>query len=132
MLCSDEQKEAHFRRFEHEDPAGDHTPEAAAVGGLGGLLLGGAVAAVGVATGGLALIAAGALAGAGGIAGSFVGVMLTRGGEGELADFYDQAVREGRLLVGVEAHGAGAAAKLAAAEAVFAEAGAEVVRLEEG
>ncbi|QDT17077.1 hypothetical protein [Alienimonas californiensis] len=132
VLCSDEVKEAHFRRFEHEDPAGDHAAEAATAGGVAGLLLAGAVAAFGAATGGLAVIGAAAVAGAGGISGSLIGAMLTRGGEGELADFYDQAVREGQMLIGVEVHGAGAAARLKAAEEIFAAEGVQSISLSDG
>ncbi|MFH5803134.1 hypothetical protein [Alienimonas sp. DA493] len=132
VLCSDEVKEAHFRRFEHEDPAGDHAAEAATAGGVAGLLIAGAVAAVGAATGGLAVIGAAAVAGAGGISGSLIGAMLTRGSEGELADFYDQAVREGQLLIGVEAHGRDAAARLKAAETIFEAEGVKSVSLSDG
>jgi len=132
VLCSDEVKEAHFRRFEHEDPAGDHSAEAAVAGGVGGLLVAGAVGAIGAATGGLAVIGAAAVAGAGGVFGSLIGAMLTRGSEGELADFYDQAVREGQLLLGVEVHGDDAAARLATAEEVFATEGLQSVPLEDG
>ncbi|NNJ27139.1 hypothetical protein [Alienimonas chondri] len=132
VLCSDEVKEAHFRRFEHEDPAGDFTPQAIASGGVTGLLVAGAVAAVGAATGGLAVIGAAAVAGAGGISGSFLGAMLTRGNEGELADFYDQAVREGQILIGVEVHGPRSAARLAKVEEIFAAEGVRSLSLADG
>ncbi len=132
VLCSDEVKEAHFRRFEHEDPAGDQTPQAVAAGGVAGLLIAGAMASFAAATGGLAVIGAAAVAGAGGVSGSLIGAMLTRGSEGELADFYDQAVREGQLLVGVEVHGPNAAARLAQAEAVFAAEDVRVIALSDG
>ena len=130
VICSDDAKEAHFRRNEHEDQAGAHTATAAAAGGTLGLLLGGFAALAGtLATGGLALVGAGAVAGAGGVAGSLIGAMLTRGEEGELADFYDQGVREGHLLVGVEAGGRDAPAMLAAAETVFRDLGSRPVTL---
>ena len=132
VLCSDDTKEAHFRRQEHEDPAGEHTAESAAAGGAVGLLLGGFAAIAGAATGGLALVGAGAVVAAAGATGAFAGAMLTRGEEGELADFYDQGVREGSLLVGVEAGGANAAARLAKAEALFRELNARPVRLRHG
>ena len=132
VLCSDDAKEAHFRRQEHEDPAGEHAATAAAGGGAMGLLLGGFAALAGAATGGLALVGAGAIAGAGAATGAFAGAMLTRGEEGELADFYDQGVREGQLLVGVEATGPNAAAQLASVEEMFRELGARPVRLRHG
>ncbi|MDQ3331067.1 MAG: hypothetical protein M3552_10495, partial [Planctomycetota bacterium] len=86
-------------------PSGGHTAEAAAAGGAIGLSLGGLAALTGiVATGGVGLAAAGAMLGAG-VTGSFIGAMLTRGVEKEAADFYDQQLRRGQILIVVEQHG---------------------------
>lgn len=112
VVCSDKVKEQHFRRFEHEDPAGAHAGAAAAsgaaIGGLVGLL---SVAAFVTGTGGLGLFVVGPLflssAGAGALVGGLVGAMTTRGLEKDLADFYDQAVVQGKILVAAEAHGDG-------------------------
>jgi hypothetical protein len=68
----------------------------------------------------------------GGLVGSFLGAMLTRGLEKEAANYYDQAVQDGKLLVVVEDHGAGAADRLLKAECLLAAAGAEPVSLPEG
>ena len=66
--------------------------------------LGGLAALTGiVATGGVGLAAAGAILGAG-VTGSFIGAMLTRGVEKEAADFYDQELRRGQILVVVDDH----------------------------
>ena len=134
VVCSDEAKEEHFRRFDHEDPAGDHTGGAAVVGGVLGLAAGGLAGFAALATGGLALVGAGAIAGAGAVAGSFLGVMLTRGEEGALSDFYDQAVREGHLLIGVEVAGDGPAGdrdrRAAEAERLFTEQGGTPIQLD--
>ena len=132
VICSDETKEQYFREFEHQQPAGTNTPAAAAVGGTIGASLGGAAAgAVGLATGGLPLIgAAGIGIWAGGILGGFLGAMATRGVEKEAANFYDQAVSKGKLLVAVEEHER--LPSLALAEHVLAEAGAEPLPLPEG
>ena len=142
VLSSDEQKEAHFRRYEHQDPAGAHSGRAAAVGGLVGLAAGAAAGLLWSALEGWATFwadplgqaKAAAVTGAGAILGAVVGVMLTRGAEGELADFYDQAVREGAVLVGaaVDPDAPAAAARLAAAEAAFAAEGLRPVALEAG
>jgi hypothetical protein len=134
VICSDEAKEAHFREFQHEDPAGAHTGNAALAGGAIGATLGGLAALAGiVATGGIGLAATGAiLASAGGLSGTFVGAMLTRGVEKEIADFYDQEVRHGKLLVSVEVHGPEAPARLAEASAILAESGAQPLPLTEG
>jgi hypothetical protein len=58
--------------------------------------------------------------------------MLTRGVEKEAANFYDQAVTDGKLLVTAHADGDDAAAKLARAERILAESGAEPLPLSEG
>lgn len=134
VVCSDEAKERHFREFEHAKPAGTNTPAAVAVGGSIGAALGGLTAiAAGAATGGVGLlVAGGAAAWTGGVFGGFLGAMMSRGTENELANFYNQAVVLGRILVAVEIHGDSAAARLAKAERIFTEVGAEPLPLPEG
>ncbi len=137
VVCSDKVKEEHFKRFEHEDPAGAHTAAAAAsgaaIGGLVGLM---SMAAFVTGTGGLGLFVFGPLflssAGAGALVGGLVGAMTTRGLEQEIANFYDQAVVQGKVLVAAEAHGDNAAARLARAEQILHQAGAAPVALDQG
>src|SRR3954467_131177 len=71
VVCSDETKERYFSEFEHQDPAGTYTPAATIAGGTIGALLGGLTVVVSaIATGGVALWAAGPItAWAGGVAG---------------------------------------------------------------
>jgi hypothetical protein len=102
VICSDQNVEKRFEAFHHQDKAGEHTPEAAMTGGLLGAALGGLTAIGMVASGGVALIAAGGFAAFGGIAGSLIGALMTRGMEKELADYYDQAVVQGNILVAAE------------------------------
>ncbi len=134
VLCSDETKERYFAEFEHQEPAGTFTPTAAIAGGTIGALLGGlTVVASAIATGSLALWAAGPItAWAGGVAGGLVGAMMTRGVEKELANFYQQAVVSGQILVAAEDHGSNAAAMLAKAAKILAESGAKPLPLPEG
>jgi hypothetical protein len=134
VLCSDETKELYFKEFEHQDPAGTHTGKAAVVGGTIGAAVGGlAVIASAVATGSLTLWAAGPItAWAGGVAGGLVGAMMTRGIEKELANYYQQAVMDGQILVAAEDHGPNREASLARAAEVLAKAGALPVELPEG
>ncbi len=134
VVCSDETKERHFREFEHQEKAGSNTPAAAATGGAIGATLGSVAAgAVGLAMGGVPLIVAGGIGlMAGAVWGGFIGAMMTRGIEKEAADFYDQAVQEGKLLVTVEHSPAGGSPNLAEAEAILSAAGAEPVSLAEG
>ena len=133
VVCSDETKESYFREFEHQEPAGTFTPTATIAGGTIGALLGGAtVIASAVATGSLALWAAGPItAWAGGVAGGLVGAMMTRGVEKELANFYQQAVLEGQILVAAEA-GDARSSSFGQAARVLAEAGAKPLTLPEG
>lgn len=102
VICSDGAKRQHFAGLHESEPSGSHTAEAATAGGAIGLALGSLAALTGVvATGGIGLAAAGAILGSG-VTGSFIGAMLTRGVEKEAADFYDQELRRGQILVVVE------------------------------
>jgi hypothetical protein len=134
VICSDETKERYFREFEHQQQAGANTPAAAAVGGaIGATLFGLSAVAAGAAPGGVPLAIAGGWAVmTGGVAGGFLGAMLTRGFEKEAANYYDQAVAAGKILVTVEVHGPAAQGRLARAWQILEEAGAEPVPLVEG
>src|SRR4051812_37570774 len=134
VVCSDETKERYFSEFEHQHPAGTYTPTATIAGGTIGAIVGGlAVLASAVATGSLALWAAGPItAWAGGVAGGLVGAMMTRGVEKELANFYQQAVIEGQILVAAEDHGTDGQKHLAKAAQILASAGAHPMPLAEG
>ena len=118
------------------DEAGAHTKEAAAAGGSVGAVLGGLVTAGGaVASGGTGLLLVGPLLGgflAGGVAGGFVGAMSTRGLEPEIADYYDQSIRDGKVLVAVDLASEEDEPSARTAERVLREAGADPVGLPEG
>jgi hypothetical protein len=119
-----------FEGTKHQEPSGSHTPRAIAAGGAIGILLGGLTAAALTATGGLALLVAGPIFGggaAGGVVGSLIGAMMTRGLEPEVADFYDQALQKGSILVAVEA--APGSAQEQTAHAIFERTGSEAVQL---
>jgi hypothetical protein len=68
----------------------------------------------------------------GAVAGGLIGAMTTRGMEKEIADYYDQAVRKGKILVGVEYEGADQEERLALAERLLCDAGAEPIALSAG
>jgi hypothetical protein len=134
VVCSDDAKERYFRQFEHQDPAGTHTPRNALVGGAIGATLGG-LAAVGgaMATGGLSLLAtAGIAAWAGGVFGGLVGAMSARGIEKELANYYQQAVLDGKILVAAEDETPSRSRTLPEAARILEEAGAHPIALPEG
>ncbi|HTM52621.1 MAG TPA: hypothetical protein VL175_01255 [Pirellulales bacterium] len=132
VVCSEESIKRHFARFEHQDPAGTETPRAAIAGGVAGAALGGLAAVAGAFTlGGAALLVAGGLAlWTGGVVGGLVGAMMTRGVEKELANFYDQSVTEGKILVAAEADPADQA-KLARAAEILAHHGVQPLALPE-
>src|SRR5262245_40835649 len=134
VITSSKHKERQLRDVPPAPAPGEHTAEGIAVGSVVGATLGGlALAATAFVTGGTSLLAAGTiLVGGGALAGSFSGAMMTRGFEKEAALYYEQAVQQGKILVAVEVHGDGADEKLAKAERIFAEAGAEPVPLVEG
>lgn len=134
VICSDEAKEQRFHAFEHQDPAGSNTDTAVVAGsGVGATIGGLAALGFGAATGNVPLAIAGA-AGlfGGGTIGGFVGAMMTRGVEKELANYYDQAVVQGKILVAVELTDPKDQHRLGQASQIIADAGAEPVRLPEG
>jgi hypothetical protein len=132
VICSDEIRQRHFHKFEHQEPSGTYTPAAVATGGAIGALIGGTTVIVAtLASGGAALVFGALAAWAGGVVGGLVGAMMTRGVEHELADYYDQAVAEGKILVAVDEHGAKAEGHLSQAEQILAEAGALPLALRE-
>ena len=86
-----------------------------------------------MATGSLTLWAAGPItAWAGGVAGGLVGAMMTRGVEKELANFYQQAVVSGQILVAAEDHGPDCQERLTTAAQILADAGAVPMPMSEG
>jgi hypothetical protein len=133
VVCSDHTKESWFRAFDHQQPAGTHATKAIIVGGTVGAVIGTlSVIASAVATGSIALWAAGPIfAWTGGVAGGLVGAMATRGVEKELANFYQQSVLDGDILV---AAGSGHEHPGVMAEAaqILAECGAKPLALREG
>jgi hypothetical protein len=134
VVCSDEAREAHFQQFRHQEPAGKETSGAVGTGVSVGAALGGLTAlALGAATGTVPLFIAGATGlSAGSAMGGFLGAMLTRGGERELSNYYDQEVRQGRILVAVDVRGPQAAIRRAQAGRLLADSGANPVPLPEG
>ena len=119
VICPTCTADAFHEESKRKAPAGSHAPAAASLGGAVGVILGGLVPLVGiVATGGIGLLAAGPLlagVAGGAVAGGFVGAMLSRGFDTEMANFYDQALEKGKILVGVDCEGDDCEARLAAA-----------------
>jgi hypothetical protein len=135
VICSSDVKESLFADFRNPPLLKDQLPAAAATGLTLGALVGGLTVLAGVATtGGLGIAALGPIllgAGGGAVSGGLIGAMTTRGFTREVADYYDQAVTEGKILVAVEDHGDYQHYRLARAEKVLHDAGAEPVPLVE-
>ena len=133
VFCSSEAQQNHFQDFEPSNETGAPVDRAVASGAIGSLL-GGLTAVAGlVSTAGIPILAAGGLVGAlnGGIVGGFAGAMSTRGLEKESADYYDQAVASGKILVSVEPQDT-AKSRLADASQALEDAGAHPIKLLEG
>ncbi len=134
VVCSDQEKEQHFRDYEHQEPAGYYTLGAIAAGAISGATICGMFGLIIVlatsATGGVAIVPLVAVTGA--VVGGFVGAMLTQLVEKELANFYDQEVMPGEFLVAAEDHSDRAEKSLAEAQRILSEAGAKALELPEG
>ncbi len=134
VICSEDAVQRHFQQYEHQDPAGTNTPAAALAGGAIGAALGGLAAVAGAVTfGGVALLVAGGIAlWTGGVLGGLVGAMMTRGVEKELANYYNQTVERGQILVVAEQHDPNSKATLERAAEIFVKHGVEPLPLLEG
>jgi hypothetical protein len=134
VICSDERREELFADFPHPPLPEDHLRGAIVTGGAIGAGIGGVAAATAATTAGLGIMAMGpiglALA-AGAVAGGLIGAMTTRGVTKEMADYYDQAITHGKILVAVEDDHDNTP-RLTTAERVFAQAGAEPMPLTAG
>ncbi|QEG36926.1 general stress protein [Bythopirellula goksoeyrii] len=133
VICSNELQQKHFPSPVSKE--GDPTSaNAAATGSLLGGILGGLTAAAGLATvAGIPVVIAGSLASAltGGTVGGLTGMMVDRGFDKEAADYYDQAVTEGKILIAVEPSDA-KPNRLETAAKLLRDAGAEPLSLLEG
>jgi hypothetical protein len=134
VICSDKFKEHFFQEVPTPETSGSHTIRGTVAGGIVGAAIGGlALAATGLGSGGGTILVAGlALIAGGAFAGSFTGAMVARGLERDLADYYDQAVQQGKILVAVEVHGENNRRRLAEAQHIMAEAGVKPVEVPAG
>jgi hypothetical protein len=97
--------------------------ETLAKGGAAGAALGGLALAAAVLTGGLSVPAAALLVGGSALAGGFSNLIVSKGYEVEPHDAIKQALRDGRIVVGVDVLGDDAAARLAEAQRILDAAG---------
>jgi hypothetical protein len=108
-----------------------HTPQTITAGAAGASIGGLALAVLAATTGLVALPAAAAiLVGGGALAGIFAGAVY--GVEIAKGDYYDRALKQGKIVVAVDLHGYDDPARLALAERLLTEAGATEVNAIEG
>lgn len=111
--------------------SGAHTRKSVLWGSSIGGVSAGLIAVITTSTSsGAGLIIAGSLLAAvvgGALVGGFIGSMMSRGFEPEIADFHDQSMRRGQFLVAVE--GGRVGPQVAEARAVFARAGVSTISL---
>lgn len=133
VLCSDPAVEARFREFEHDHPAGSSVRSSAMKGSVIGGVAGGLVGVAGIAAAGPGFLPAEPICiGSGMLFGTFLGAMVSAGREHELANYYDQSMRRGQILVAAEIAAGDDTALLERAEAALAGAGAHPVALPRG
>lgn len=126
VLCSEKTAGDHFGDVKESSATDDESPDAVGAGASIGAILGGAIFAGVATTAGLPIVLVGAGLAIGGAVGTFAGLMSERGFEHELADFYDQALTAGQVLVAVREQNEQARKK---AEGIFEECGAEPIAL---
>ncbi|GAB3182234.1 hypothetical protein [Telluribacter humicola] len=115
VLMSNDTRDTHFKGVDKEDRSelGNKAMEKAgigsAIGGTAGAIIG-AIAAIGtaVAIPGLGLVVAGPIvagltgAGAGGLTGGIIGALVGSGIPKERAEVYENSIKEGGIVVGVQ------------------------------
>jgi hypothetical protein len=112
LLMSDETRKRHFADYDRKSELGDKALEGAGVGSAIGGTVGATIAAIAaigttVALPGLGLLVAGPIAaglagaGAGGLTGGLIGALVGSGIPEDRAKHYDEGVRNGGILMGV-------------------------------
>ncbi len=128
VACTNETFNEHFLEYRRDHKVGStHTGEVATGAAIGATLGGVAAVSLGIASGAVPLVIAGAAGIAGGSTmGGFLGAMLSKEVENDFLDLYHDDLQRGKILVAVTCHGDDAAGKLANAAAIFNETGSEV------
>ncbi len=128
VVCAGEQNEHHYRHFEKPNHTLPIDGEVATGATLGAAAGGIAAIAIGLASGAVPLIIAGAAGIAGGSTmGGFMGAMMSRGVETEFSQFFHDQLEAGHIVVVVSDHGPNCETRLAEASEIFHEAGCLVV-----
>lgn len=127
VICPQDCKDHVTCDMPRAEQPGAHAAATIAEGAAAGAAIGGiAVAATAIVTGGIgALAAIPVLLGGGALAGSFSSLILAEGYKNGVEQFFTDALRDGNVVVGVEVQGTDRSARLAEAESILRQAGAE-------
>ena len=128
VICPDKFTD-HFKGVAKAEEPGTNATEGLTSGGAVGATLGGlALAAAAIGTGGIALLpAATVLIGGGAIAGGISGLVLADGYSKGVGEYYEQAIRLSKIVVGVHLEGEDNEARLLTASDILEKAGAEKI-----
>jgi hypothetical protein len=129
VICPEKFKGQFHPNVPQATPPGGHAEEAIVGGAAAGAALGGiALVATTIATGGAGLLAAiPVLVGGGAIAGGFSSLIVSDGYGTGVGEYYEDAIHQGKIVVGVEVESADPEPRLDEAERILVEAGAESV-----
>jgi hypothetical protein len=121
VICPEQFKDRCLAGVPRAKLPGSNAATAMMEGSAIGAALGGiALAAAVIATGGIALVPAiPVLIGGGAIAGGLSSVFAADGYGKGIGSFYEEAIRQGKIVVGVHLEGEGSAARLAEAERIL-------------
>jgi hypothetical protein len=124
VICPEHFQDCLLSDVPRAEQPGSHAAGAIMEGGAAGAVLGGiALAATALATGGVSLIpSAAVLIGGGALAGGFSALILREGYGEEIGQYYEEAIRLDKIVVGVEVEGEGSGVRLAEAERILADA----------
>lgn len=128
VACTNETFNEHFLEYRRDHKGGSiSTGEVASGAAIGATVGGIAAISLGIASGAVPLVIAGAAGIAGGSTmGGFLGAMLSKEVENDFSNLYHDDLQRGKILVAVIDTSDDSAGKLATAIAIFNETGSEV------
>ena len=128
VVCAGESNEHHYRHFNKPNQTLPIDGEVTAGATLGAAAGGLAAIALGLASGAVPLVVAGAAGLAGGSTmGGILGAMMSKGVENEFSQFFHEQLEAGNLIVVVEDHSPDNQARLEKAAQIMQDAGCLIV-----
>jgi len=129
VACTNETFNQHFLEYRNDRTGGSLSNGEVASGAALGATLGGVAAiSLGIASGAVPLVIAGAAGIAGGSTmGGFLGAMFSKEVENDFSNLYHDELQQGKILVAVIDKSREGSSNLAKAAAIFNETGSEVL-----